>query len=143
MGRKLGLDIGDVRIGLAVSDLLCLIANPRETYVRRGDSLDFEYFKALIKNEGIDEIVIGLPVNMDGTNGRRTELVKEYGQALSVAVPNVGISYMDERLTTVQAEKALIASDMRRENRKKVVDKVAACLILQAYLDKLNRKNSL
>ena len=105
MKRKIGLDVGDVRIGVAVSDLLGICANPRETYVRSGDAAkDAEYFTEYAKREEADAFVMGLPKN-------------------------------DERLTTVSAERLLIEADVRRDKRKKVIDKVAATIILQSYLD--------
>jgi putative Holliday junction resolvase len=131
--------VGDVRIGVAVSDLLGVIASPRETYMRKRPEDDAAYFKKLAESESADEIVVGLPVNMDGTSGERVRLVKEYGDMLLSNIPNIKISYMDERLTTMQAEKELIASDMRREKRKQIIDKIAASLILQSYLDKQKR----
>ncbi|MDR1939769.1 MAG: Holliday junction resolvase RuvX [Clostridiales bacterium] len=137
--RKIGLDIGDVRIGVAVSDFSGIIATPRETYARRTDEADAAFFGELAKKEQADEIIVGLPVNMDGSLGARAVLVKAYGEMLSRALPDIAISYMDERLTTVQAERALIASDVRRGRRKEIIDKVAAGLILQTYLDKKNR----
>ncbi|MDR3264102.1 MAG: Holliday junction resolvase RuvX [Clostridiales bacterium] len=140
MSKKTGLDIGDVRIGVAVSDLLGLIANPRETYTRQTPKKDAEYFKSFVEREGIDEMVLGLPVNMDGTSGERVKIVRAYGDMLQENIPGIKISYMDERLTTVQAERSLIASDMRRDKRKQVIDQVAACIILQSHLDKLSRR---
>jgi putative Holliday junction resolvase len=136
--RKIGLDIGDVRIGVAVSDSLGIIASPRETYQRRTLDEDAEYFKKLAESENADELILGLPVNMDGTKGLRARLVKEYGKGLGERT-GLKISYIDERLTTVQAERSLIEYDMRRKKRKQVIDKVAASLILQTYLDKMNR----
>jgi putative Holliday junction resolvase len=137
--RKIGLDIGDVRIGVAVSDLSGIIASPRETYQRRSVDADAEYFKKLAETENADELVLGLPVNMDGTKGTRARLIEEYGDALFERT-GLKISYIDERLTTVQAERALLEYDMRRDKRKQTVDKVAASLILQTYLDKIGRK---
>jgi putative Holliday junction resolvase len=137
--RKIGLDIGDVRIGVAVSDLSGIIASPRETYQRRTVEADAEYFKKLAESENADEIILGLPVNMDGTKGTRANLVKEYGESLE-RLTGLKISYIDERLTTVQAERALLEYDMRRDKRKQVIDKVAASLILQTYLDKIKRQ---
>ncbi|MDR2091648.1 MAG: Holliday junction resolvase RuvX [Clostridiales bacterium] len=137
--RKIGLDVGDVRIGVAVSDLSGLIACPRETYQRRAPAADAEYFKKLAEIENADELVLGLPVNMDGTRGERVRLIEEYGEGLR-ELTGLPVVYMDERLTTVQAERSLIESNMRREKRKLVIDKVAASLILQAYLDKIKRR---
>ena len=136
MKRKVALDIGDVRIGVAVSDTLGITANPRETYVRKGKTFeeDIAYFVKYAKTEDADAFVIGLPLNMDGTEGPRVEVTKAFGNALKEA-SGLDIIYVDERLTTVSAENLLISADVRREKRKTVIDKVAATIILQSYLD--------
>lgn len=136
MKRKVALDIGDVRIGVAVSDMLGITANPRETYVRKGKTFeeDITYFVKYAKTEDADAFVIGLPLNMDGTEGPRVEVTKAFGDALKEA-SGLDIIYVDERLTTVSAENLLISADVRREKRKTVIDKVAATIILQSYLD--------
>jgi len=136
MKRKVALDVGDVRIGVAVSDMLGITANPRETYVRKGKTFeeDIAYFVNYAKIEDADAFVIGLPLNMDGTEGPRVEVTREFGDALKEA-SGLDIIYVDERLTTVSAENLLISADVRREKRKTVIDKVAATIILQSYLD--------
>ena len=136
MKRKVALDIGDVRIGVAVSDMLGITANPRETYVRKGKTFedDIKYFVNYAKTEDADAFVIGLPLNMDGTEGPRVEVTREFGEALREE-SGLDIIYVDERLTTVSAENLLISADVRREKRKTVIDKVAATIILQSYLD--------
>ena len=134
--RKIGLDIGDVRIGVAVSDLMGICANPRETYVRKKDDIaaDIEYFTEYAKREDADAFVVGLPRNMDGTEGPRAEITRAFGDALAER-SGLAVIYVDERLTTVSAERMLIGADVRRDKRKKVIDKVAATIILQSYLD--------
>ncbi|MBQ9107684.1 MAG: Holliday junction resolvase RuvX [Clostridia bacterium] len=136
MKRKVALDVGDVRIGVAVSDMLGITANPRETYVRKGKTYedDINYFVKYAKEEDADAFVIGLPMNMDGTEGPRAEVTREFGEALKEA-SGLQVIYVDERLTTVSAERMLIGADVRREKRKQVIDKVAATIILQSYLD--------
>ena len=136
MKRKVALDVGDVRIGVAVSDMLGITANPRETYVRKGKTFedDINYFVKYAKEEDADAFVIGLPMNMDGTEGPRAEVTREFGDALKEA-SGLQVIYVDERLTTVSAERMLIGADVRREKRKQVIDKVAATIILQSYLD--------
>lgn len=136
MKRKVALDVGDVRIGVAVSDMLGITANPRETYVRKGKTFedDINYFVKYAKDEDADAFVIGLPMNMDGTEGPRAEVTREFGEALKEA-SGLQVIYVDERLTTVSAERMLIGADVRREKRKQVIDKVAATIILQSYLD--------
>lgn len=134
MKRKIGLDIGDKRIGVAVSDLLGIVANARETYQRTTLERDIDYFVGYAKENDADTFVLGLPVNMDGTEGERVRVTREFGELLKEK-SGLTVAYKDERLTTVQAEKMLISADVRRDKRKKVIDKVAACLILQSYLD--------
>lgn len=136
MKRKIALDVGDVRIGVAVSDLLGITANPRETYVRKkGDTnADISYFCEYAKREEADAFVLGLPKNMDGTEGDRAVVTRQFGDMLQEA-SGLPVLYQDERLTTVSAERMLIDADVRREKRKKVIDKVAATIILQSYLD--------
>lgn len=134
--HKIALDVGDVRIGVAVSDLLGITANPRETYWRKkGDiDADIRYFCEYAKKEDADTFVLGLPKNMDGTEGPRAEVTREFGTLLAEA-SGLPVVYQDERLTTVSAERVLIDADVRREKRKQVIDKVAATIILQSYLD--------
>jgi len=134
--RKVALDLGDVRIGVAVSDGLGITANPRETYWRKKDDVesDINYFVEFAKKEDADGFVIGLPKNMDGTEGPRALLCREFGELLAKA-SSLPIYFQDERLTTVSAERMLIEADVRREKRKQVIDKVAATIILQSYLD--------
>lgn len=134
MGKKIGLDMGDVRIGIAVSDMLGMIANARESYTRKGLEKDLRYFTDLAKAENADAFVLGLPKNMDGTEGERVEVTREFGDKLH-EFSGLPVVYMDERLSTVAAERMLIQADVRRDKRKKVIDKVAACIILQNYLD--------
>ena len=136
MKRKVALDVGDVRIGVAVSDMLGITANPRETYVRKTDDInaDIAYFCEYAKKEDADAFVLGLPKNMDGTEGDRAAVTRQFGDMLEEA-SGLEVLYQDERLTTVSAERMLIDADVRRDKRKKVIDKVAATIILQSYLD--------
>lgn len=134
MGKKIGLDVGDVRIGIAVSDMLGMIANARESYTRKGLEKDLRYFTDLAKAENADAFVLGLPKNMDGTEGERVEVTRDFGDKLH-EFSGLPVVYMDERLSTVAAERMLIQADVRRDKRKNVIDKVAACIILQNYLD--------
>ena len=102
--RKIGLDVGDVRIGVAVSDLMGLCANPRETYVRKKDDTeaDIAYFVEYAKREDADAFVVGLPRNMDGSEGPRAEITRAFGDALAER-SGLPVIYADERLTTVSA----------------------------------------
>ena len=132
--RHLCIDMGDVRIGLATSDSMGICATGLETYRRTQPEKDLEYIADIVKRENIGRVVIGLPVNMDGTSGERVEKAKAFGDALKPLI-DAEIAYQDERLSTVAGEKMLIEAGMRRDKRKKVIDKIAATIILQTYLD--------
>ena len=134
--RKMALDYGEVRIGIAFSDLLNIIANGYETYTRKDLETDLEYLNKLCVEKQVDTIVLGLPINMDGTEGERAEATREFARKLQDKT-NLPIKFLDERLTSVSAEKLLIEADMRREKRKQVIDKISATIILQNYLDML------
>lgn len=135
--RKMALDYGEVRIGIAFSDLLNIIANGYETYTRTELQQDIDYLASLAKEKEVDTIILGLPKNMDGSEGERAEATREFGKLLGEKT-NLPIKYLDERLTSVSAEKLLIQADMRREKRKQVIDKLSATIILQNYLDMLS-----
>ena len=134
----MALDYGEVRIGIAFSDLLNIIANGYETYTRRTLDKDLEYLSTLAKEREVDTIVMGLPINMDGTEGERALATREFADKLH-EISGLPIAFIDERLTSVSAERMLIEADVRRENRKKVIDKVSATIILQSYLDRNSR----
>lgn len=136
--RKIALDVGDVRIGIATSDPMGIIAGAGETYRRTDTDKDFEYLASYAKERQCDVIVIGLPLNMDGSEGDRVVKTREFADKLS-KFTDLRIVFQDERLSTVSAEKMLIESGVRREKRKNVVDKVAATIILQSYLDRVNK----
>lgn len=131
--RILGLDIGDKRIGIALSDETHLIATPLSVYKRVGYGPDTRYIHALCEKHGVGLIVCGLPYNMDGSRGFQADKALAFAERLRE--DGLNIAYHDERLTTVSAHEALMEGGMRREERKQTVDKVAAALILQAYLD--------
>lgn len=134
MMRHLCIDLGDVRIGLATSDSMGICATGLETYRRTEPEKDLNYIADIVKRENIGRVVIGLPVNMDGTSGERVEKARAFGDALKPLV-NAEIAYQDERLSTVAGERMLIEAGVRRDKRKKVIDKIAATIILQTYLD--------
>ena len=138
--RKIGLDVGDKTIGVAVSDALGITAQGVTTIERVGIRKDTTRVLEYIKEYDCDGVVIGLPLKLDGTDSPQTEKVYEFKELLenklrSSGMGNIGIEYYDERLTTVMAEKVLIEADVSRSRRKKVIDKQAAVLILQSYLD--------
>ena len=131
--RILALDIGDVRIGVAVSDMTRTIATPVEVIKRVGFGPDVKRISALCQHYETTEILSGLPLNMDGSEGFQAEKVKLLCQQLEKA--GMTVYYQDERLTTVTAEEALLEGNMHRAERKQNVDKVAAAIILQQWLD--------
>lgn len=134
MGRILSLDLGDRRIGLAVSDELGLTAQGAGVYHRVGLKRDLAAIAARAAELGCDAILVGFPKNMNGTLGPRAEGAVEFAKQLTEysKIPTI---MWDERLTTVEAERILIQADVRRERRKKVIDQAAAVLMLQGYLD--------
>lgn len=136
MGRIMALDVGNVRIGIAVSDLMGIIANPLETYVRKGDiQKDVRYIVELAKSKDVTLFVSGLPLDLKGRETEQVQKTREFVDALK-AECDIPVKYLDERFTTLSAERVLIEGNVRRENRKKVIDKVAATIILQNYLDR-------
>ena len=133
--KIIALDIGTVRIGVATSDIMEIIASAYESYRRKNTDEDVKYIAQLVNNLNAGLVVIGLPLKMDGTEGQSVEMAKNFGEELAKVV-SVPICYQDERLSTVTAQKILIESGMRREKRKDKVDSLAATIILQTYLDK-------
>ena len=134
MGRILALDVGDKRIGLALSDPLKMIANPLETLFRTTLNKDMAHLLDIISQKEVELIVCGMPVSMMAKETEQTIKTKQFVEELSKRT-NLPIKLIDERLTTSSAERVLIEGGVRRENRKQVIDKVAATIILQNYLD--------
>ncbi len=139
--RILGLDVGSKTIGMAVSDELELIAHTLSTLQRKGMERDLRELAAVIEVQEVGEVVVGLPKNMNGSLGPSAQMVLELVEALKRAV-DLPVFTWDERLSTVAAEKVLLEADMSRKKRKKVIDQVAAVLILQGYLDSRTNKRS-
>ena len=141
--KKIALDVGDKTIGVAVSDALNITAQGITTIERVGIRKDAGKIMDYIREYDCDTVVIGLPKKLDGTDSPQTEKVYEFKTMLenkmrSSGMGNIKIVYYDERLTTVMAEKVLIEADIRRNKRKQVIDKQAAVIILQSYLDSLS-----
>ncbi|MFR2776428.1 MAG: Holliday junction resolvase RuvX [Anaerostipes sp.] len=137
--RILGLDYGTRTVGVAVSDELGLTAQPLETITRKdANKLRKTYarIEELVRQYNVDTIVLGFPKNMNNTIGERGNDTMDFRDAL-VRRTNAEVILWDERLTTVASERVLMESGVRRENRKKVIDQIAASLILQGYLDSL------
>ncbi len=133
----MGLDFGTKTIGVAISDRLQTVATPRETIKRKKFGIDADAIERLIVENEIAGIVLGLPMNMDGSEGPRAQSTRAFARNLSVRV-SVPIFFWDERLSTVAAERALLEADMSRKKRAVVIDNVAASYILQGVLDRLS-----
>ena len=137
--RIMAVDYGDSRIGIAVSDLLGLIASPVGTVRSVGMRGDVDMLVDKAKQLGADLVVLGLPLNMDGSEGVRAEKTRKLGSVIA-KVGSIAVDYMDERLTTVSAERVLDEAEMRWDKRKEIVDTISAQIILQTYLDKIKNK---
>lgn len=138
MFRIMALDYGTVRIGIALSDLTQIIANGHENYQRTSLKNDLNHLKQIINENKVGKIVVGLPLNMDGSESSQTLKTKEFIEILRNEIPNIPIEVLDERLTSMVAEKLLISADISRAKRKQVIDKMSATIILQDYLDRQN-----
>ncbi len=132
--RILGLDIGSKRIGVAVSDELGITAQALETVLCKDADSDLNKIEDLVTRYEANEIVVGVPYNMNGTEGPQARIVNAFMKKLAQRV-GVPVRGWDERLTTVAAERTLLEADLSRAKRRKVIDKVAAVIILQGYLN--------
>lgn len=132
----MGLDIGDKTIGVSISDELGWTAQGIEVIRRKEEApeADFNRLNQLIAEYQVEKVIVGLPKNMNGTIGPRAKLCQEFAHILEERT-GLPTQMWDERLSTVAAERVLIAADMRRKKRKQVIDKMAAIMILQGYLD--------
>lgn len=138
--RKLGLDIGSKTIGVAVSDPMNIIAQGLKTIERKDLDSDIDQLIEIAQDYGVDLIVVGKPLNMNNSEGKSIQRVMNIANRLADK-SGIDLIYQDERLTSVSANKVLIDSNVRRENRKQYVDKIAATYILQTYLDWRNNGN--
>lgn len=138
--RIMGLDVGSRTIGMAISDELGLTAQGFKTLRRKSLEDDFQEIAAIINQFEISKIVVGLPKNMNGTLGSQAETVLKWVEILKDRI-EVPVVTWDERLSTVGASRVLLEADLSRRKRKKVIDKLAAVLILQGYLDQSRRTN--
>ncbi len=140
--RIMGLDLGSKTVGVAISDPLLITAQGIEIIRRKEENKlrqTLARIEALIEEYGVDTIVLGLPKNMNDTLGERAQLSLEFKDKLERRT-GLPVVMWDERLTTVAADKAMMEAGIRREKRKDYVDKIAACLILQGYLDKREKE---
>lgn len=139
--RIMALDVGSRTIGIACSDALLMTAQGIETIRRTSLENDFNRLRELISEYEVHELVVGMPKNMNGTKGERAEKTEEFVEKMK-AVIDLTVIFWDERLSTVMAERQLIAADVSRKKRKGVIDKMAAVVILQGYLDRLQFSKS-
>lgn len=137
----MALDVGSRTIGIACSDALLMTAQGIETIRRASLENDFNRLRELISEYEVHELVVGMPKNMNGTKGERAEKTEEFVEKMK-AVIDLPVTFWDERLSTVMAERQLIAADVSRKKRKGVIDKMAAVVILQGYLDRLQFSKS-
>ncbi|MDD3244375.1 MAG: Holliday junction resolvase RuvX [Eubacteriales bacterium] len=134
--RILAIDYGQRRLGLAMCDPLGITAQALETYSRKDPQRDLEYLSGVVKEYGVDTIVLGWPRNMNGTEGATCAMVGEFAHTLEEHFGTaVRLDFFDERLSSSMAERMLLEADMSRKKRKGVIDKVAASVILQGYMD--------
>lgn len=139
-GRVLGLDFGSKTVGVAISDPLGITAQGVEIIRREREGKirpTLQRIEELVEEYDIKKVVLGLPFNMNGTEGERAEKTREFAESIERRT-GLPVEFMDERLTTVAADRAMIEMDIRRENRKEYVDEIAAMLILQTWLEKSN-----
>jgi putative Holliday junction resolvase len=135
LGRVLGVDVGERRIGLALSDPLGWTAQPLTTLVRAGEAETLEALKSLCLRLDVERIVVGLPRTLRGELGPQARRVEGFARALAEAT-GLPVVFEDERLTTVEAERAMLEADLSRRRRRQAVDRTAAALILQSYLER-------
>jgi len=132
--RILALDIGSKRIGVAMSDPLGITAQGLDNILRESDDKAIQLIKDIVDREEVSEIVVGLPLNMDGSKGPRAEDATHFGDQLKNTL-NIAVAFWDERMSTMAVERIMLQADTRRSKRKKKVDRLAAQYILQGYLD--------
>lgn len=137
--RILALDVGERKIGIAISDALGITAQPHEALIRKGKKADFERIKEIVCSMSVSKIVVGLPLNMDGTAGFKSKEIYNFVKELKEEL-ETPVQLWDERLSTIEANRILLQADMSRRKRKRLDDKIAAQLILQSYLDSIDRK---
>jgi putative Holliday junction resolvase len=138
--RALGLDVGTKTVGVAITDEAGIAAHPERVIARAGIAADVSAIQALVRERGVTDVVIGLPLELSGKVGHRARRVRAFAQALQAALPEtVKLHEQDERFTTAEAERILLEADVSRARRKQVIDQQAAALILQAWLDATRR----
>lgn len=139
--RIMALDVGSRTIGIACSDALLMTAQGIETIRRTSLKNDFNRLRELISEYEVHELVVGMPKHLNGTKGDRAEKTEEFVEKMKTVI-DLPVTFWDERLSTVMAERQLIAADVSRKKRKGIIDKMAAVVILQGYLDRLQFSKS-
>jgi len=133
-GRLAGIDYGTVRIGIAITDPEQRIASPLLNYARRGEKADAAFFRKLVADERIAGFVVGLPVHLDGRESEKSAEARKFGKWLA-QTSGLRVVFFDERFTSVEAEEALLSAEMTKKERKARLDKLAAQILLTAYLE--------
>ena len=134
-GRILALDLGEARIGLALSDPLGITAQPAGMVERVGSRKDLSRIRKVIEEQGVVKVVVGHPLCLSGEAGRQANQAEGFAARLREFLPGIPVELWDERLTTVEAERAMITANVRRRKRREIVDSLAAALILRSYMD--------
>jgi putative Holliday junction resolvase len=137
--RILALDVGGKRIGLAISDALGITAQGLDTLIRENINNDLDHIKKIVRDMNISELVVGLPLNMNGSPGPKAKEIYDFVGKLKEKI-KIPVTFWDERLSTLEANRILLQADMSRRKRKRLDDKIAAQLILQGYLDSIDKK---
>ncbi len=138
MKRYLGIDHGDRRIGVAISDPTGTIARPHTLIANQPDPQAVASIAAIAREYEVAQVVVGLPQNMDGSEGFRAERTRKFAELLQSAIPEIPVVFIDERLTTMQADRSLRMMDTNRKDRKQKIDCMAASLLLQTFLDRIS-----
>jgi putative Holliday junction resolvase len=133
-GRLAGIDFGTVRIGIAVTDPERRLASPLENYTRRGEAADMAFFKRIAEEERIVRFIVGLPIHLDGRESQKSSEARKFGDWLG-RITGVPIEFFDERFTSADAERYLAAAKLTKKKRKARLDKLAAQILLTAYLE--------
>jgi putative Holliday junction resolvase len=140
--RKLGIDYGDSRVGIAITDALNITVQGLETIHHNGnDKIVLKRLEEIFEQYDIDTIVIGMPINMNGTKTERVEVTKKFIHKLNCKFPKIPVKEIDERLTTVAAHKTMNFLNVDKTKKKNIVDTISAVYILETYVNKLKNKN--
>lgn len=140
--RKIGIDYGDSRVGVAITDELGITAQGLETIHHKGnDKIVLKRLEEIFKEYNIDTIVIGIPINMNGTKTERVDITEKFIHKLKCKFNNVKIEKIDERLTTVEAHKTMNYLNINKHKKKNVVDTISAVYILETYMNKIDNQN--